>query len=237
MKDKVPSKKIRVFDIVNGRFVSKGNNQYLITPLGEKVSRVNVLGSVTEKYDSPNGKYSSITVDDGTGAVRVKTFGKSTSDLDCTKIGDMVVVFGNVNEYQGETYIYLDSLNTVPEKDRNYENLKRMEVLEDLIKRKDIVDNIRLMKSKVPEEKLVKYAEKNGIDQESMEFIMEKEVDYKPDILKIMEELDEGKGIEILKVFEKSDLEDSIIERTVDDLLSEGYIFEPHPGKFKVIKG
>jgi hypothetical protein len=93
------------------------------------------------------------------------------------------------------------------------------------------------MKSRVDEEKLAEYAKKNGIDQESVEFIMEKEVDYKPDILKIMEELDDGGGIEILKVFEKSDLEDNIIERTVDDLLSEGYIFEPQPGKFKVIKG
>ena len=236
MEDKFPSYKVRIYDIVNGRFISSESNQYVITPLGEKIRNVNMLGNVTEKFDSKNSKYSSLTIDDGTGTIKVKVFGKSTRLLEGFKLGDIVIVIGTVSEYQDEIYIYAESVNALKPDERNYENLRRLEILERLSARKDIVDNLRLMKGKVDEEKLIEYAKKEGLDEESLGFILEKEVDYKPQILDILENLDDGKGVDMIKLFERSELSDELVEKTVDDLLSEGYIFEPVPGKFKVIK-
>lgn len=47
--------------------------------------------------------------------------------------------------------------------------------------------------------------------------------------------LDTGEGIEIGKLFEVLDLPENVIEKTMDELLNQGFIFEPQPGKIKKI--
>jgi RPA family protein len=82
---RLAAKKVRLVDLLNGKFFygSKEDMKpsYIITPFGERISRVNLIASVTEKFLSENGNYSSITVDDGTEAMRVKTFGDDTRIL------------------------------------------------------------------------------------------------------------------------------------------------------------
>jgi RPA family protein len=236
---RMASIKVRIYDIVNGRYFAGSKEDmkasYIITPLGEKISRVSLIASITEKFLSDDGSYSSITIDDGSEAIRVKAFKESVSLFTNVAVGDLVSVIGKVKEYNGEIYINGEVVkkNTDP----NMENLRKLEILNKIMDEKKVADDLRNLANEVSEEELKSYAEsKYNIDAESLQIILESkklEIDYKPKMLDVIGTLDTGDGIEVGKLFEVLDLPENIIEKTLDELLSQGYIFEPHPGKVK----
>lgn len=236
---RLPAKKVRIYDIVNGKYFAGSKEDmrasYIITPLGEKISRVNLVASVTEKFLSDDGNYSSITIDDGSEAIRVKTFRDSVPLFMNISPGDFVLVIGKIKEYNGE--IYINGEVVKKNIDVNLEGLRKLEILDKVIGQKKMVEEIRNLSNEVSEEELKNYAEnKYGIDAESLQAILESrklEIDYKPKMLEVIETLDTGEGIEVGKLFEVLDLPENIIEKTLDELLSQGFIFEPNPGKIK----
>lgn len=245
-KDSMPikrltAKKVRISDIVNGRYFSGSRENmtpsYVITPFGQKISRVNLVATVTEKFESDDGMYSSITLDDGTDGIRVKTFGDGTKILNKINLGDLVLVIGKIKEYAGELYVNAEIVRKV---EPNYEILRKLEILNDLIEWKKIVEEIKNLEQKLPEDELVKYVKKFGLDREALQIVLEnlkveKEIDYKPKILKLIDELDEGNGVEISKILELSDLPENVIEKAINELLASGDIYEPFVGRIKRI--
>lgn len=234
------AKKVRVADITNGKYspgaMGEGEDykpSYVITSFGEKISRANIVATVTEKFKSPDTDYASITLDDGTDAIRAKAFGKDVNIFDKIEEGSFVIVVGKVKEYQGEVYINAEIARQV---EPQYENLRKLEILEALNNRKGIIDNLRKMQSHFSREDMIEHAKRVGIDEDALDVVLEKkEADYKPKILEIIDSLDSGEGAEIGKVFEVIKLPEATIERAVDELLAEGSIYEPMPGRFKKI--
>ncbi|MBI2543404.1 MAG: hypothetical protein HYW24_04425 [Candidatus Aenigmarchaeota archaeon] len=234
-----PAKKIRIVDLINGKYFYGSREEmkpsYVITPFGEKVSRVNVIASVVEKFVSEDGSYSSVTVDDGTESIRVKSFGEPS--FRGIEPGNLVRVIGKMKEYNGELYVNLESINKV--NDVNFEILSKLEILQNLIKQKKIVDDIRSMSNQIDEEELKGYARENySVDEETLSAILDikkKETDYKPVVLEIIEKLDEGKGVEISKLFEVLNLPDNLVERTIDELIDSGSVYEPTVGFLKKV--
>ncbi len=235
------AKKVRISDITNGKYFSGSrgdgkndyNPSYVITPLGEKVSRVNIVATVIEKFVSDSGNYASLTIDDGTDAIRAKAFGTDVDMFEKIDKGSLVIVVGKVKEYQGEIYINTEIVRTV---EPNYESLRRLELLDSISSRKALIDNLKKLRRHVSEEDLKEHAKRFGIDDDTLSVILEKkEVDYKPKVLNIIETLDDGEGVEITKLFDIIKLPDPEIERAIDELLADGLIYEPKPGKFKKI--
>jgi len=79
------------------------------------------------------------------------------------------------------------------------------------------------------------------MDEACLKFVLEnlnkeKAIDYKPAILKLIESLDKGEGVEIGKIFELSNLPENEIEKAIDELLSSGELFEPKPGVLKRVR-
>jgi predicted transcriptional regulator len=64
---------------------------------------------------------------------------------------------------------------------------------------------------------------------------VKKEIDYKPKILDLIKKLDEGNGVEIVKIFELSSLPENVIESAINELLAKGLLFEPKPAVLKVV--
>ncbi len=231
------AKKVRIKDIVEGRFFH-GNEElresFLVTPLGQKISRVNLIASVIDKFLSEDGNYAFIVIDDGSESMRVKAFDE-VEVLEGVEIGDLIQVIGRVREFNGEIYLTCELIRKV---DPNLEILRKLEILKELIKQKKILENIRKL-SNLPEEELISFAkEKYGMDEVCLKFILEnlnkeKVIDYKPAILKLIESLDKGEGVEIGKIFELSNLPENEIEKAIDELLSSGELFEPKPGVLK----
>jgi len=236
---RIPAKKVRIIDILKGRFFYGSKEEmkpsYLITPLGQKFSRVSLIGTVVDKFVSDN--YSSITLDDGTGVVRVKTFRESTSLLESIEPGDLVITIGKVKEYNGERYVNGEVVRKV--NDPNYETLTKLEILSEIIQKKEIATRIVELASEMSKEELENYVKENyGMDAETLNVILESKeaIDYKPKILKLIENLDEGNGAEIGKIFELSKLPENVIENTLDELMNKGYIYEPVAGHLKIVK-
>lgn len=235
MVKRLIAKKMQISDITNGDYFAGRKEgmepSYVITPLGEKLSRVNIIATITDKFLSEDSNYSSITIDDGTDVIRAKAFREDVKIFKGLQRGELVVVIGKVKEYQNEVYINAEIARAV---EPNYEVLRRLEILNQINERKKLIDNLRKIKTHMTDENLKEYAKKMGIEEASLEVIFEKkEPDYKPKILEIIASLDDGSGVDIVKLFELSKLPDNVIERTVDELLAQGYLFEPTPGKFR----
>ncbi|MEM7825588.1 MAG: OB-fold nucleic acid binding domain-containing protein [Candidatus Aenigmatarchaeota archaeon] len=237
---RLPAKKVRIFDLVYGKFFpgQKENMKasYVITPFGQKISRVNVIGSVIDKFLSDDGNYSTITIDDGSEAIRVKTFGEKTRLTEEIEVGEIVLVVGKLKEYNNELYINGEIIRKI---NPNFEILRKAEIIKELLEQKKVIDELNDLKEKMEEEELKKYAkEKYGIEEEALKFITERhrvEEDYKPKIIKIIEDLDEGNGVEVGKILELSNLPENVIERGIEELLDSGVIFEPRPGILKKV--
>lgn len=233
---RLSAKKVRILDLVSGNFFpgdrEKMKPSFLITPFGEKVSRVNVLATVVEKFMSESENYGALILDDGTETIRAKFFREKVNLIKNISLGDLVIVIGKIKEYFGEIYINGEIVRKV---DINYENYRKLEILENLIKRVKIIKDIRSFSEIASEKELKKYAkEKYGLSEESLKVIVERrKIDYKPKILKIIESLDEGEGVEVAKLLETIKLPQSIIERAISELLEEGHIYEPKPNVLK----
>jgi len=232
---RLPAKKVRISDVVDGRFFYGSKEgmkpSYIITSLGMKVSRVNLVGVVLDKFVSEDSSYASLTLEDGTESVRVKGFGEKVSLMDGIEKGDTVLVIGKVKEYNGERYINLELVRKV---DVNYESLRKLELTKEIESWKELVERVRKDLKEMSEEEVKK---KYELDDDMLEAIRESklEPDYKQKLLEIISKLDEGDGVEISKLFEVVSLPESTVEKVLDELITEGYVYQPTPSKLKKI--
>ena len=239
MVERSPARKVRISDLLNGKYFYGSKEEmkpsYVITPFGEKVSRVNLIGTVVDKFIGEDGNYSAVTIDDGTEAIRVKSF--EGLPFEGIELGDMVRIIGKMKEYNGELYISYEIVEKV--KDFNFELLSKVEILNNLIKQKKTIDDIKKLSNQVGEEELKAYVQNTyPIDEEMLSVIIEskkKEIDYKPTILEVIQKLDEGKGVEVRKLFEVLNLPENVIERTLDELINNGSLYEPTIGFLKKV--
>ncbi|MEM5882846.1 MAG: hypothetical protein QXQ77_01220, partial [Candidatus Aenigmatarchaeota archaeon] len=175
--------------------------------------------------------------DDGSEAIRVKTFREKTELLQDVEVGDLVLVVGKIREYNNEIYINGELIRKIDQP--NFEVLRKLEILKELLEQKKIIEELKNLKERIEESEFKEYVkEKYGLEEEALEFIMKKpeiKEDYKPKIIKIIEELDEGEGVEIGKILEISNLPENIIERGIEELLDSGVLFEPRPGILKKV--
>lgn len=235
--------KVRISDIVNGKYFYPVADQkkagYVITPFGRRLTRANILGTVTEKFVNEEESYCSITIDDGTENIKVKAFKEKVKNVMRFEVGDMVLAIGKIRDYSGEIYVAAEIVTRLVSAD--FESMRRMELLLQLLVEKRIVDELRAMHDVASLEELKDIsAKKFSLDEEQLSVILQslgenRQLDYKPVILKVMDKLDSGSGVEMHKMFEQSELSESIVEATLNSLLSEGIIFEPLPGIFKKV--
>ena len=238
----MPAKKVRIFDIVNGKFFPGSKEEmkpsYVITPFGEKISRVNLVATAIDKFLSENENYSAITIDDGSGSMGVKSFKENVVLLKNLELGDFVLIVGKLKEFNEETYVNAEVVRKI--KDPNYESLRKLEILEKLIQQRKIVEEIKNFADQASEEELKNYVkQKFDFDEESLQMILQfkqiEEFDYKPKIIELIESLDKGNGVEISKLFELCDLSEDIVENTINELLSSGMLYEPKAGILKKV--
>jgi len=233
----------RISDIVNANFIRKEGFEpsYVLTDLGQRISRTYLIGTIVDKFMSENGNYSSITIDDDSDSIRIKAFRENVNIFDNLNIGDLVMVIGKVRNYAEENYIIPEIVKKVI--DPNLESLHKLEVLKQDMLHKKALKIIKKEKENFDDiEKLKNYVKKqHGIDADIVDSILEtfsmeeetKEKDYKPLLLETLDRLDEGEGVEFKKLLEESKLPENTFEETINEILSDGVCFEPKPGIIK----
>lgn len=243
IRKRLNAKKVRIKDIVSGKYFAGSKEEmkpsFVVTPFGQSISRVSIIATVIDKFVNEDGKYASITLDDGSAAMRVKVFGDDVGMLKKLNVGDIVAAAGKLKEYNGEVYVNGEFIKKV--EDANYETMRKLGVLNELLEQKKTIDEIKELKEQLPEEELIEYVKgKFSMNDETVKFVLEnlkvvKEVDYKPKLLKFIESLDEGNGVETSKLLELSDLSENIIDSVINELMAEGSLYEPRPGILKKI--
>jgi RPA family protein len=241
-KKRLTARKSRIVDIVSGNFFpgSKEDmkSSYVITPFGQKISRINLVATVIDKFLSEDGNYSSITVDDGTEAIRVKAFKEDVEMMKNIEPGNLILAIGKVKAYNNEVYVNGEIVRKV---EPNFETLRKVEILKELAGQKKNVDEIKKLIDQMSEEELKEYVQnKFGMDEETLQVVREnlnvvKEIDYKPKILELIESLDEGSGVEISKILEISNLPENVIENAINELMGSGFLYEPKVGVLKKV--
>lgn len=243
--------KVRIQDLLDGKYVSPGgfNPNYILTPLGLRLSRVHLLATVVNTFISTDNKYAFIVVDDGSGIIRAKAF-QDTKIISDIKRGDVVDFVGKVREYNQERYLIPELVKKVS--DQNIETLRKLEILKflkDWKQKRTLVFSGRRECSSL-EELRMKLAEK-GISADEVESILETEqleeesgeqkaesvdnASARDVVLKIVAELDKGDGVDYQAIIQAVGLPESVAENAINELLSEGSCFEPRAGKIKVL--
>ncbi len=109
--------KFRIGDLLKAKPVIN-EGRFLFLELNEKkVIRVNIIANVVDKYFSEGEKkYASVTVDDASGQIKLKTFGEDIQILKEITQGDTIQLVGVVREYNGEIYILPEIVKKVDPK-------------------------------------------------------------------------------------------------------------------------
>lgn len=118
--------RFRIKDLAGGEYVAGGtidNPTYV--KLGDlKVSRVDLLGRVIDKSDSSG--FSSMTVQDKTGKIKVKAFGNDSQIIKEAAVGDLVRVIGKIRQDSTERFVLGEIVKKID--DANYELLREKEL-------------------------------------------------------------------------------------------------------------
>jgi len=238
---RLPAKKVRIKDVLNGKFFYGDKESlipsYLVTRYGIKVGRVNLIGTIVDKFINDKENYLFFIIDDGTGEIRVKFFNESAKRNKSFEIGDLVLIIGKIREYLGEIYINGEIIRKID--DPNFETLRKLELARIIIQQKKLIKEMKSMRERMSEEEFEKYLKSKGIEKEVADVMLnysETEEDYKQRLIYLISELDDGEGVEIDKILEISKIPPEIIESSISKLLDEGYIYEPSPGKFKIVE-
>lgn len=98
--------KLRIGDLLVGKPVSEGE-RFIFLELGDrKIVRVNIIGNVIEKYNSSGEKrYSFLTIDDGSGQIKLKSFGDDIEILENLNQGQTIIVIGTLRQFNNEVYV------------------------------------------------------------------------------------------------------------------------------------
>ncbi|MEM5811266.1 MAG: OB-fold nucleic acid binding domain-containing protein [Candidatus Aenigmatarchaeota archaeon] len=143
------AKKVRVVDLISGIFkeADRENKKaaYVITPQEIKVSRVNIVGTMLDKYIAEDESYGFLIVNDMTESIRVKFFDKNVKLIKDLEIGNIVTVIGKVREYNGEIYIAGEAVGVVDIKTEARRKQEAIEFLKNFSTKKDLTDYKQLI--------------------------------------------------------------------------------------------
>ena len=118
--------KMRINEISLGNPIFD-NERFSFLELGnKKISRVNLIGNITDKFESEGEKkYLFLTLDDGSGQIRLKIFGDDLSNFKDFSQGDTVLVVGRLRNWNNEFYIQPEIIKII---DQRYLLVRKLEL-------------------------------------------------------------------------------------------------------------
>lgn len=184
--------KLRIGDILIGKPVMN-EERFSFLELGDKkIVRINVLGNIVDRYESTGGdeerKYIFLTLDDGSGQIRLKIFSDDYEKFKDIVQGQTVVVIGVLRHWNNEIYI---SPEIIKEMDPKYLLVRKLEIEKDkTINAKPVEkEQIIAIKDKILE--LIKNSEENNgieVDEITQKFHEIPQTIINQEIQKLLEE-------------------------------------------------
>lgn len=117
--------KLKIGDILGGNQILDGERLKFIETNGKNIARVNLIANVVDKFiQDDEKKFASITLDDASGQIKLKTFGDDIEKLKAFEQGDTILAIGMVREWNKEIYI---TPEIVKKKQPEYLLLRKLE--------------------------------------------------------------------------------------------------------------
>ena len=118
--------KLRIGDILIGKPILE-EERFKFLELGNKnIVRVNVIGNIVDKYESEGErKFLSLTLDDGSGQIKLRSFGDDVEKFKNINQGETVLVIGVLRYWNNEIYLLP---GIVKEQDAKYLLIRKMEI-------------------------------------------------------------------------------------------------------------
>lgn len=200
--------KLRIGDLSSASPVLSNEKFSFLEINGNRVVRVNLVGSVVDKYDSEGEKkYSFLTLDDGSGQIKMKAFGDDIDKLKDITHGQTIIVIGSLRYFNDEIYI---SPEIVKEQNPRYLLLRKIEIEK---QRPSAINNP---------------VKNNSPIQKNLPAI-----DIREKVLEMIKASESSGGIETSALIKSLDQPLDILNQEIKKLLEEGIIFEPRPGKVR----
>ncbi len=245
--------KLPIAEIIEGVEVddSQGGRAFQ-TNLG-LIRRARILGIVLSRYSSEKEDkkpYTSLTLDDGTGGIRIKAWGADATSLAQYEKGVVLDIIGRVRSYQEE--IYLTSELEILVIDPIWELIRRLEIVKHY-KDKGVKPaapsftstttsptmSVPSYDNETPEIPLSSHEETAPIESEESK-PKEEAVNLetlKNKLIVLIKNLDTGKGAVYDDLKEQMGSEsEELFEEALMDLLHEGVAYEPSSSRYKVLK-
>ena len=202
--------KTTIQELVLGQYMQEGElvPNYILTPHGKKIHRVNILAVLIKK--ELQGNITIMHLDDGSGKIPVYIF-EENSTVQKLQPGDILLIIGKLRIYNLEKYI-------------SPEIIKKLSPLWLKVRALELP---RLAFSESSPPKLI-----GEVEEETVENSSDKRVPVKK-ILQLIKELDQGNGVLVEDLITKSYVKDT--EQWIQTMLENGDIFQNLPGKVKVL--
>ncbi len=218
--------KIPINAIIEGEYIIEKEQEpnYLLLNSELKIYRVNLAAVVVMKEKI--GMITTFLLDDGTGKITARLFEENKA-LKNSEVGDAVCLIGRIRVYNNEKYI-------------SPEILKKVDPLWLRVRKEEMREQWQNGKSDLPKEKNTSKEElerKTSTQKRDLLFKEEKTSGTIAlpieKITKIIKELDQGQGVFIEEIMERSPLKDT--DALIKRMLENGDIFQNQPGKVKVL--
>ncbi|MDP2907966.1 MAG: OB-fold nucleic acid binding domain-containing protein [Nanoarchaeota archaeon] len=210
--------KFWIKDLLNAVPISQGG-LHVFDIRGREALRVNIIAAVVDKTTNEEKTFSSITLDDGTETVRVKTWNEDVKKLENISIGDPVMIIGKISLYGNELSI-------------RPEIVKKQEP-EWLLVRKKELEKIYGKPEEPKEKTLTEDTPPHEVTEEVV--VSGPTITARQRILDFVEKETAKEGIETTRLIRLSGLKEEEAEKAIDELLREGELFQPRTGFLKII--
>lgn len=209
--------KLRISDMLSGTMISSNNLNFL--EIGnKKISRVNVIASIIDKFVSEGEKkYAALTIDDASGQIRVKAFGEDTEMLKAVEIGDTVLIVGNSRYFNNELYILPEIIKIV---DSRWLVARKME----LEKNKNM--------QPVHEKSQIE-AEKINLDERAGAKDSKDANSLRKQVIGMLKENEEGTDIDKIIMALHAPVDE--INNLITKMLEDAEVYEPKPGRIRLL--
>jgi len=248
--------KTNIKNITFGKFIKTSEQEanYHLGINNDKLYRVNLTAIIVQKE-----QISSITnlmLDDGSGKITLRSFEKNKG-VDNSNVGETIMVIGKVRSYNEEIYLspeivkkinplwlklrsieLKNKINLNPSNEDLKENIEETEKKSTNDKNLISNENNDEYLNEIKELKDISIEENHSeikndiIDTENNE-IQEDHLLPVQKIIEIIKEMDNGEGVMIEEIIEKSTLDNS--EKVIEKMLEAGDIFQIQPGKVKIL--
>lgn len=246
--------KLSIQEIQDGNLIAneRGNIVGVETYLGQ-VSRVSIIATVVDRYKATQERlseegqgFATLSLDDGTGVIRVKMWGELSAKLDAIQVGDLVLVVGRVRSFQEETYINGEIVRKV--ENPNWETVRMMELELSRADPHSLEHQVHTASPDVlPTEDAPSTSKQTELEPgvwhtatATLEATPKEEEGPVPSpelrllIIQTIEKYDAEGGARFEQILDATgDVGEEVVEQVLIDLLSEGLVYEPEIHRYK----